>query len=112
MNYCRQRKFTNRAGKEWWNGTVYHGRSGDYTVSVVIAMKKVRTLAVRGELPEEYNDKILAITGDTPATVAPKWKRKPAAAAPPPLEPTPAEMDAWDAATWRQWYEQRAIGDE
>jgi hypothetical protein len=33
-------------------------------------------MAVRGELPEEYCQRILAITGDTPLDVAPKWQYK------------------------------------
>ena len=42
-------------------------------------LKKVRRMAVLGKLPENYNDRVLAITGDTPAVLEKKFKRKPRA---------------------------------
>ena len=44
-----------------------------------LLLKRVRRMAVLGELPEDYNDRVLTITGDTPAVLAPKFKRKPLA---------------------------------
>lgn len=76
--YCEERAFVNRAGKQWWNGGLYiNPRGVPYRNVIQTLLKKVRRMSVLGMLPEPYNDRVLAITGDTPAVMAPKFKRKP-----------------------------------
>ena len=77
FDYCRERKFVNRDGKEWWRGTVYLNSRGDslYSAKISQALKKVRRLAVAGNLPEDYNERILAITRDNPMSVRVKKRR-------------------------------------
>jgi hypothetical protein len=67
-------------------------------------LKIVRRMAVLGKLPEEYNQRVLAITGDTPATVQPKWKLKPRPVAEA-VAAVPGELETatWDAAQWQEW---------
>ena len=101
LDYCRERKFVNHAGKEWWRGTVYVNDKGAYMNQLAKYIKKVRRLAVLGKLTEEWNVRVLSITGDTPAEVRPKWKGKP--------RPTATHDDenrsGWTADQWRFWWE-------
>ncbi len=77
-DYCEERAFVNRAGKAWWKGGIYINPKGKpYRNVIQTLLKKVRRMALLGTLPEDYNDRVLAITGDTPAVLAPKFKRKP-----------------------------------
>ena len=78
--YCEERGFVNRQDKHWWKGGIHFTASGiPYRNSIQQLLQRVRRMAVRGELPEEYNGRVLAITGDTPAVLVPKFKRKPRA---------------------------------
>jgi DNA invertase Pin-like site-specific DNA recombinase len=109
-DYCRERRFVNRSGREWWRGTVHQNASGTYMNQISLALRKVRRMAVLGQLPEEFNCRVLAITGDTPATTKPKWHRKvQPSAAPQPAVPSEADMEAWDAETWKAWYQQSRL---
>ncbi len=75
--YCEERGFVNRAGKAWWKGGIYINPKGKpYRNVIQTLLKKVRRMAVLGTLPEDYNDRMLVITGDTPAVLAPKFRRK------------------------------------
>ena len=104
FDYCQERGFRNRKGKEWWRGTAHYNAQGSmYMAPLSKYLKKVRRLAVLGNLPGEYNERVLAITGDTPAEVAPKWKRKARPVAAPTSLPGEAEMDSWDADQLRAW---------
>ncbi len=79
-DYCEERGFVDRRGKQWWKSTVFINPRGiPYRNEIQRLLKRVRRMAVRGELPEDYNDRVLMITGDTPAVLAPKFKRKPRA---------------------------------
>ncbi len=103
-DYCAERKFTNRDGKEWWNGTVHCNGSGTYVNQISKALKKVRRMATLGQLPEDYNCRVLAITGDTPVTVKAKWKRKVQPGATPTAVPSEADREIWIAADWQKWF--------
>lgn len=106
-DYCEERNFTNRAGKQWWRGTVHQNGSGSYVNQVAACLKKVRRMAVLGQLPDEYNQKILAITGDTPVSVKAKWKRKVQPDATPTAVPSEADIDSWNADQLRAWIRSR-----
>ena len=100
--YCAEKKFVNRAGKEWWRGTVHVNNKGyAYTNNIGIALKRVRRMAVLGQLPEEYCNRILAITGDTPIDVQPKWKKEKRAAAAFAM-PSEEDRSQWTAEQWHQ----------
>ena len=103
-DYCAERKFTNHDGKEWWCGTVHCNGSGTYVNQISKALKKVRRLAVLGQLPGDYNCRVLAITGDTPASVKAKWKRKVQPGATPTAVPSEADREIWIAADWQKWF--------
>jgi DNA invertase Pin-like site-specific DNA recombinase len=106
LAYCRAQKFVDRSGRQWWNGTVYLGPSGLYTNAISKALKQVRRMAVRGELPDEFCQKILAITGDTPIDVAPKWKYKvPRGTIA--AQAAADDRETWDPAKWREWWHQQ-----
>jgi len=64
-------------------------------------------MAVLGQLPEEYSQKVLAITGDTPVSVRKKWKRKVQPDATPTAVPSEADMDSWNADQLRAWIRSR-----
>ena len=79
-DFCEERGFVTRSRWQWWNGTVYVNKKGiPFRSAIQLLLKDVRCLAVLGKLPGEYNESVLAITGDTPAMLAPKFKRKPCA---------------------------------
>jgi len=101
--YCEEKRFVTRDGWAWWRGTILQGKSGIYTAAISQTLKKVRRMAIFGQLPEEYNQRVLMITCDTPATVAPKWKRKVQVTAPTAL--SDAEMESWSAEQWQAWYQ-------
>ncbi len=44
FDYCAEKHFVNRAGKEWWRGTVHCNGSGTYTNQIGKALKKIRPL--------------------------------------------------------------------
>jgi hypothetical protein len=96
-DYCAEKGFKNRAGKEWW-------RSSSYMNSISKALKKVRRLAVLGQLPDAFNQRVLAITRDTPASVRAKWKRKVRPAATPTAVPSEVDREIWSAADWQKWF--------
>lgn len=74
-NYCKERNFTNRQGRKWWDGPVFYNRKGNaYRNRITETLRQVRRMAVAGELTEEYNQKVLAITGDTIIDVTPVKK--------------------------------------
>ena len=77
---------------------------GAYLNQISKALKKVRRLAVLGLLPDEYSLRVLAITGDTPASVLPKWKRQAQAVEVPVTVPSEVDISTWDAADWQRWY--------
>jgi len=106
-DYCQERKFVNHSGKEWWRGTVHYSANGfPYMNAISQALKKVRRLAVLGKLPEDYNCRVLSITGDSPASVQPKWKRKVQPDATPTAAPSEADMESWNADQLRAWIRQ------
>jgi len=110
FDYCAERGFRTRDGREWWRGKVYVNAKGVYTNAISKALKTVRRLAVLGKLPDEYNHRILSITGDTPATVRPKWKYEvPRAQPSEPIVavPSEADMDSWNADQLRTWIRSR-----
>jgi putative DNA-invertase from lambdoid prophage Rac len=76
FDYCREKGFVNHEGREWWRGTVHYNAKGCYMNNISKALKRVRRMAVLGQLPEEWNLRVLAITGDTQASVRKKWTRK------------------------------------
>ncbi len=107
FDYCRERGFRNRDGKEWWRGTVHcNSRGSIYMNNISTALKLVRRMAVLGQLPEDYNERVLAITGDTPASVRPKWKYKVSRGAVLPAVPSDSDIDNWDADQLRAWIRQ------
>ena len=103
VDYCQERKFVNRAGDEWWRGPIHCNAHGTYMNRISSALKRVRRYAVLGQLPDEYNYRVLAITGDTPVTVEAK-KRPPRSAAAPVAVPSEADMMTWTAEDWQRWY--------
>ena len=108
VDYCRERQFRDCNGKEWWNGKVYSNGRSEFTTSVSKALKKARRLAVLGKLPGDWSQRVLAITGDDPVTVRPKWqskkRRKPTDEVPAAEMPNEQEMKSWDAEQWRSWF--------
>jgi DNA invertase Pin-like site-specific DNA recombinase len=108
VDYCRERQFRDCNGKEWWNGKVYSNGRSEFTTSVSKALKKARRLAVLGKLPGDWSQIVLAITGDDPVTVRPKWqskkRRKPTDEVPAAEMPNEQEMKIWDAEQWRSWF--------
>jgi hypothetical protein len=105
LDYCRERKFVNRDGKEWWRGTLHvNGNGSTYMNQLSKYLKLVRRMAVLGKLPEKYCTRVLTITKDTPAVMQPKWKKVQAAAAP--AAPSEADMESWDADQLRAWIRQ------
>ncbi|MEI8371850.1 MAG: recombinase family protein [Planctomycetota bacterium] len=110
ISYCRDRKFVDRAGVEWWNGPCYAKANGFVMNRIHRNLKKARRYAVLGKLPGDYNLRVLAITGDTPADVAPMWTRpdlrKKAIA-----KPNEVDMEEWDADQLREWIRQAQAGE-
>ena len=62
-------------------------------------------MAVLGKLPEDYNERVLAITGDTPASVRPKWKRKPRPSTEA-VVPSEQDIESWSEEELRAWIRQ------
>ena len=113
FEYCREKEFVNRAGKKWWHGTLHFSPTGTFMGEISKAIRMVRRLAVLGQLPEDYNERVLAITGDTPAKVQPV-KRGPRAK-PGMMQaeiPSDADMENWDADRLREWIRQSKAGGE
>jgi len=106
VDYCQERKFVNRDGQEWWRGMIHCNAHGTYMNQLSKALIKVRRLAVLGQLREEYNYRVLAITDDTPASVRRKWKRAPRPVAEPLAAPSEADMESWNADELRSWIRQ------
>lgn len=111
LEYCRERNFVNHAGKQWWwTGTLHANGSGTNPNRISQALKKARRMAVLGQLPEGYNERVLAITGDTPIDVVaiprPSTKRKRASQ----VDATVEDRESWTAEQWLEEY-RKARGD-
>ena len=76
-DHCEANEYVDRRGKQWWNSDVRINPKGiPYRNAIQTLLKKVRRMAVLGRLPEDYNDRVLAITGDTQAVLEKKFERK------------------------------------
>lgn len=114
-DYCRERDFTNHAGKRWWDGKLHVRERNDrpmrvktYRNEISKALKQVRRMAVLGQLPEDYSERVLAITGDTPVDILPKWQYK--VPRPKVGQPAPATEDrsTWTLEDWQNdWKNQQ-----
>lgn len=104
-DYCKERGFVNHAGERWWDVPIRTSGHGFWWSEPARSMKRVRRMAVAGDLPGDWNDKILAITGDTPVDVVPKWKAKSKRVRGSTVScPTESDMEAWSAEEWRRWW--------
>jgi DNA invertase Pin-like site-specific DNA recombinase len=110
--YCEEKRFVTRDGWAWWRGKFHAGANGSlYTVAIPLLLKRARRMAVFGQLPEDYNERVLMITGDTPADLAPKWKRKPRNTRTAGGMPDEAAMKNWSAEEWYAWWITREQGE-
>ena len=103
-DYCKERDFVNHKGRRWWDGPIRLNTSGTFRTEVSMALRRVRHEAVAGGLPGDWNEKVLAITGDDPIRMPPLPKKSHKKKASTDGVPNYAERQNWTAQDWMTWW--------